>query len=402
MVLLSDLATRHEKTVHKNELLSPAFRAQTKTTPLSKRQRLEVEPAAATAAATAAADIDTQHESLHDMLTPPIGTSDNEYLSSSDATTTAETTDSLDFYLSTSEDHFDFNNGLSSDFFDPFYGQTFGHFALPVDQSQFVALEQSKMASVDFNQFAHPQDPQREVPPLSSERVSDPDTSLAHQDYTQPKVQTRATNQYGLTITEDVKAHCFADLKSHLTIEQLKEFQLPNITALQQCFDSYVQVFHIHFPFLHLPTLELITAPSPLILGICAIGALHRLERRLAASLYFMAERILASIEIDRLQSSPALLLDWARPRDSPATDLAPLAMAQARLIAVFFAGFSGVPRLIRQALVGCGHISAVGNVDHDFWSLHSRKLGFPAEEVSCKIWHVYSGCLSVDSLGGK
>ncbi|KAL6351897.1 hypothetical protein LRP88_14709 [Fusarium phalaenopsidis] len=62
---------------------------------------------------------------------------------------------------------------------------------------------------------------------------------------------------------------------------------------------------------------------------------------------------------MSKLQNSPGLVLDWARPNDSPASDLAPLGIAQARLLLVFFTGFSGQPRLIRQALVGCGHVSA-------------------------------------------
>uniref|UniRef100_A0A0B7K3E6 Xylanolytic transcriptional activator regulatory domain-containing protein n=2 Tax=Bionectria ochroleuca TaxID=29856 RepID=A0A0B7K3E6_BIOOC len=60
-----------------------------------------------------------------------------------------------------------------------------------------------------------------------------------------------------------------------------------------------------------------------------------------------------------RLDHGPALLLCFAQPLDSPASDLAPLMIAQARLLAVFLLGFSGEPGLIRRALVGCGYISA-------------------------------------------
>ncbi|KAJ3536491.1 hypothetical protein NM208_g6688 [Fusarium decemcellulare] len=144
-----------------------------------------------------------------------------------------------------------------------------------------------------------------------------------------------------------------------LSVPQIGNFQLPDISTLQHCLDRYIEVFHIHFPFLHLPTLELTTAPSPLILGICAIGALYRLERRLAASLCFMAERVLASLEMGRLDHDPVLSPNWARPPASPAIDLVPLSIAQARLLVVFLLGFSGEPGLVRRALIGCGYISA-------------------------------------------
>ncbi|KAF0328322.1 zinc finger protein [Colletotrichum asianum] len=171
--------------------------------------------------------------------------------------------------------------------------------------------------------------------------------------------RTRATAKPSMIFTEEIRAHCVNDLRSHLTPERLGDFQMPDTACLQKCLNSYVESFHVHFPFLHLLTLNLKTAPSPLTLSICAIGALHRLDRKLAASLYLTAESILSIVEFDTLRNCSALLQDWAKPRDMPSSASAPLPLAQARLLLVFFASFSGEPQLIRQALVGCGFLSA-------------------------------------------
>lgn len=303
---------------------------------------------------------DTEAEAAADpentTLTPSGASPNQEHMSSFDATMVALNGDSLISSLDIFEGDPHFFDDLSPWFFDPFHGQVLDHFALPADDSHIVASAPQQAASL----LGTSPDPQNSGGDFLSHSAVRPQTPAAQQSRDLPQLkQPRPTNQYGLVITEDIRAHFVADLESHLTPEQIGDFQLPETTSLQHCFDSYVKAFHIHFPFLHLPTFDLMTTPSPLILGICAIGALHRLERRLAASLCFMAERALASVEMSKLQISP---LDWARPNDSPPSDLAPLGIAQARLLLVFFTGFSGQPRLIRQALVGCGHVSAVGN----------------------------------------
>lgn len=68
---------------------------------------------------------------------------------------------------------------------------------------------------------------------------------------------------------------------------------VPNRRELQHFFDGYLGCFHQHLPIMHLPTLEVSMTPSPLILAMCCIGALYRLERRKAREIYLTAVRIM-------------------------------------------------------------------------------------------------------------
>lgn len=70
-----------------------------------------------------------------------------------------------------------------------------------------------------------------------------------------------------------------------------KNTPIPAAKFLQSCLSSYITCFHIHFPLIHIQTLELQHAPSPLILAICAIGALYRLDRRRARMMYNLAKQ---------------------------------------------------------------------------------------------------------------
>ncbi|KXH26408.1 hypothetical protein CSAL01_04389 [Colletotrichum salicis] len=281
----------------------------------------------------------------------------------------SEDTPQFDYDLISEVENFDFSN-ISLEFFDPFLERTFDHFAFPVSEDVSEQLQPPPSAlpqsnpSGDQSNFSNRYEG---VPTLSQGHIIY-QSALRPRRRRSPRIlKSTTTKSHKVVFTEEMRAHCLADIESHLTPTQLGDFQLPSVTCLQQYFNSYVDAFHIHFPFLHLQTLELGTAPSPLILGICAKGALHRLQRKVASSLYFTAERVLASIYFEILQDTPELLDDRARPRDSPLPDQVPLVLAQTRFILVFFASFSGEPRLIRQALIGCGHLSA------DFRSRMSR-----------------------------
>ncbi|KAI3551470.1 hypothetical protein CABS03_01528 [Colletotrichum abscissum] len=280
-------------------------------------------------------------------------------------------------------ENFDFSD-ISLEFFDPFLGRTFDHFAFPVledvpEQLQppVPSLPQSKPSGYQSN----PSDRGEEIPTLSQGHTISQGALRPRRRWSPRILKSTTAKNHKVVFTEEMRAHCLADIELHLTKAQLGDFQLPPVACLQQYFNSYVDAFHIHFPFLHLQTLELEKVPSPLVLGICAIGALHRLQRKMASSLYLTAERVLASIDFERLQAIPELLDDWARPRDSPPPDQGPLVLAQTRFILVFFASFSSEPRLIRQALVGCGHLSA------DFRSRMARaKPG--SMKLNLSQWH--------------
>jgi hypothetical protein len=65
---------------------------------------------------------------------------------------------------------------------------------------------------------------------------------------------------------------------------------LLNAGTLRLCLQTYFDAFNIHMPLFHLPTFTSDHLPRKLLFIMAAIGALYRLERRLAAFLYLAAE----------------------------------------------------------------------------------------------------------------
>lgn len=68
-----------------------------------------------------------------------------------------------------------------------------------------------------------------------------------------------------------------------------------HVKELQQFINSYINSFHHHLPFIHLPSFSPINTfntPSPLALAMASIGALYRLKRRRAHELYTLTEKM--------------------------------------------------------------------------------------------------------------
>lgn len=70
----------------------------------------------------------------------------------------------------------------------------------------------------------------------------------------------------------------------------------PSLRDLRRFFSSYIDCFHRHFPIIHLPSLNLLTAPSPLILAMSGIGALYRLDRKRAHSIYHLSMKMMEAV----------------------------------------------------------------------------------------------------------
>ncbi|KAJ5677040.1 uncharacterized protein N7477_002673 [Penicillium maclennaniae] len=71
--------------------------------------------------------------------------------------------------------------------------------------------------------------------------------------------------------------------------------EVPSSKLLQGFLTSFLDCYYRHQPFIHLPTLSAANTPSPLILGMCCIGALYRLDRRRAERLYTLGTESIAS-----------------------------------------------------------------------------------------------------------
>lgn len=84
------------------------------------------------------------------------------------------------------------------------------------------------------------------------------------------------------------------DLFGRLTISA-SNVEIPPAKVCQGFLSSYITNFHGHLPIIHLETFSPRATPSPLILAMCSIGALYRLDRRRAKRLYQVAT---SSLEI--------------------------------------------------------------------------------------------------------
>ncbi|KIW22291.1 uncharacterized protein PV07_12192 [Cladophialophora immunda] len=171
--------------------------------------------------------------------------------------------------------------------------------------------------------------------------------------------QTKFSKPPALAFTESMRAHLLRDLSNRLSAENLGNFRLPSAAALQKCIRTYVDAFHVHLPIFHLQTMDFETTPSPLILAICAIGALYRLERKIAASLYLKADQALAAAVVDRgehLHKKPRLLEEWVQPRSqSPKSTPESLWKSQTRLLLAMLSCFSGDTEVISKAIIRLG-----------------------------------------------
>lgn len=165
-----------------------------------------------------------------------------------------------------------------------------------------------------------------------------------------------------LMITESVRANLVKDLASRMGADAA-QLHVPTAVSLQKCLRTYVDCCHIHLPMFHLHSFDLEHTPSPFILAMCALGAMYRLERKVAGSLYQIAEEALkATIHSETTKTSDEhALLGWSKPtKTSTATGLNPLWFAQCRLLLTFFAAFSGSPAVIRKAIESMGILANV------------------------------------------
>ena len=179
-------------------------------------------------------------------------------------------------------------------------------------------------------------------------------------------VQEVPAKQPKLIFNDTMRTALTSDLSCLLSPEQSRTLSLMSSTSLQKCLRTYVDCFHIHLPVFHLHTFDLGNTPSPLLLAMCAIGALFRLERKVAASLYGKADQALQSVLLNTHNdvASPNFLEDWIQPRrDSTTSTRRPVWVTQCKLLLTFFAAFSGDSVVIRRAIEGVGMLSSVLNI---------------------------------------
>ncbi|KAK3381027.1 hypothetical protein B0H63DRAFT_397039 [Podospora didyma] len=88
-------------------------------------------------------------------------------------------------------------------------------------------------------------------------------------------------------LADDASLHAFVCKDIAERLERPDAFQeVPSSKLLQGFLSGFLECYYRHHPFIHLATLSTTNTPSPLILAMCCIGALYRLDRRRAQRLY--------------------------------------------------------------------------------------------------------------------
>ncbi|EKG10488.1 Zinc finger C2H2-type protein [Macrophomina phaseolina MS6] len=144
-----------------------------------------------------------------------------------------------------------------------------------------------------------------------------------------------------LPVSETIYRSICGDLQARMRKEEWNESKLLSAQELQKFIESYISCFHRHFPIIHFPSLSLESTPSPLILAICCIGALYRLDRRRATILYELASPLLQSAISSSRRLSPP----------SPG----PLWAVQGSLLLAMYAVFSGRSGLVVSNIENTG-----------------------------------------------
>lgn len=91
-------------------------------------------------------------------------------------------------------------------------------------------------------------------------------------------------------------ADVLAEARSRLSSEDPQTFRLPSSQQLDRFLTSYLTCFHHHFPIIHLQTLRNNNAGAPLVMAMCAIGALYRLNRKVAKDLWTWAQNMVDQV----------------------------------------------------------------------------------------------------------
>ncbi|KAK6385921.1 hypothetical protein LTS17_001493 [Exophiala oligosperma] len=204
--------------------------------------------------------------------------------------------------------------------------------------------------STPLNPFPIQQQAVEQLPPFDELEKQPPTPQLARTPFTKPPAPF---------FTEQMRTNLLNDLNERLMPSEMTSFRLPSAPALQKCIRTAIDNFHVHMPILHLQTFDFASAPSPLILIICAIGALYRLERKIAEPLFRKADQALvATLKKTKKDDSgePSISDDWVRPAShEPKPDPELLWRSQARLLIKMFATFCGVISLVQDALSNLG-----------------------------------------------
>jgi hypothetical protein len=100
------------------------------------------------------------------------------------------------------------------------------------------------------------------------------------------------------SINDHVRDMLIRDTESRLRPEDHPRLRFPSTKLLNRFLGGYFVCFHPHYPIFHIPSMVIENTPGPLILAICTIGALYRLDRKHAALLQQWADLGLSHVSV--------------------------------------------------------------------------------------------------------
>lgn len=117
-----------------------------------------------------------------------------------------------------------------------------------------------------------------------------------------------AKNKSPLKVTEEQRQRLEASLEEFRHV--IPDFVLPSRHTLTRYLTSFFQGFHLHLPFIHLPTLWINDHAPELILAILTVGAQYRFEHNCSEKLFYTSRAIL----FERMSKEPHVPLSSAYP----------------------------------------------------------------------------------------
>lgn len=105
----------------------------------------------------------------------------------------------------------------------------------------------------------------------------------------QPPDRTRPP-KFQISVTTQCRERISSELRDYANV--VPDAMIPSRHALSRCLTGYVTGYHDHYPFLHIPTLNIETSPLHFILSMAALGAQYCREHDTSISLFQVAKAV--------------------------------------------------------------------------------------------------------------
>ncbi|KAL4798029.1 fungal-specific transcription factor domain-containing protein [Aspergillus venezuelensis] len=110
-----------------------------------------------------------------------------------------------------------------------------------------------------------------------------------HLEESQPPHRARPP-KIPVAVTTQCRDRIVRELREYANV--VPDQTVPSRHALSRCLTGYLNGYHDHYPFLHLPTLNIETSPLHLILSMASLGAQYCREHQTSISLFYVAKSI--------------------------------------------------------------------------------------------------------------